>query len=173
MDINIKLSERSIDEAMEAVTEYKKMIERKAEKLRTEVANHIWREMQSGFDNAFAEVGIGGYYYDKADVDVEITEEGGCLLVMATGRDVVFCEFGAGVFYNGGAGTSPHPLGERLGFTIGSFGKGLGKRRAWGYYDGNDYVVTQGTPASMPIHRAVESVCGQIFDIAHGVFDGD
>lgn len=41
---------------------------------------------------------------------------------------MLFIEFGAGIHYNGSAGSSPHPKGNEFGYTIGSYGKGLGKK---------------------------------------------
>ena len=81
------------------------------------------------------------------------------------------CKFGAGVYHNGSVGSSPNPFGNDLGFTIGSYGKGYGKKQAWGYYDENgDLVITRGTPASMPLYNAAQEVMRKAVEIAKEVF---
>lgn len=71
------------------------------------------------------------------------------------GEQAVFVEFGAGVYYNGAAGSSPHPYGVELGYTIGDYGWGFGQFDEWGYTDANGkYRLTHGTPAAMPLYNA-------------------
>ena len=90
--------------------------------------------------------------------------------VIAEGEDAVWCEFGAGVYHNGSAGSSPNPYGKDLGFTIGNYGKGYGKRTAWGYFEDGELVITRGTPASMPMYNAVQEVARKAIEIAREVF---
>lgn len=59
------------------------------------------------------------------------TEDESSVLVIAHGQDAIFIEFGTGVYHNGLG--SPHPKGEELGMTIGSYGKHLGLRRTWSF----------------------------------------
>lgn len=92
-------------------------------------------------------------------------------MIVADGEDAVWCEFDAGVYHNGAAGSSPNPYGPELGLTIGSYGKGHGKRSAWGYYDENgELVITRGAPASMPMYRAARDVTVRAVQIAREVF---
>ena len=71
------------------------------------------------------------------------------------GEQAVFVEFGAGVYYNGSPGTSPHPYGVELGYTIGDYGWGFGRSEEWGYTNANGkYRLTHGTPAAMPLYNA-------------------
>lgn len=71
------------------------------------------------------------------------------------GEQAVFVEFGAGVHYNGSAGTSPNPWGVELGYTIGGYGMGQGQNDSWEYQDeSGKYHVTHGTPAAMPLYHA-------------------
>ena len=70
------------------------------------------------------------------------------------GEQAVFVEFGAGVYYNGAAGSSPHPYGVELGYTIGDYGLGLGKNDTWEYVKNGKYHITHGTPAAMPLYHA-------------------
>ena len=80
-------------------------------------------------------------------------------------------EFGAGVYYNGAVGSSPNPLGTELGFTIGSYGLGNGRKEVWGYTGEDGQIhLTHGAPASMPLYKAVQSVSRDIVRIAREVF---
>jgi hypothetical protein len=79
-------------------------------------------------------------------------------------------EFGAGVYHNGSVGSSPHPKGVELGYTIGSYGKGYGKGRAWGYYDNGELRITRGTPAKMPMYTATQSIINKAVSIAREVW---
>ena len=105
-----------------------------------------------------------------ANVDVTVNEEGNATVVIASGNDAVFVEFGAGVYNNGSVGTSPHPKGAELGFTIGSFGKGNGRKDVWGYYGEGGLTLTHGTPASMPMYRGMREACDRLAEIAWEVF---
>lgn len=92
-------------------------------------------------------------------------------VVVASGEDAVWVEFGAGVYHNGAAGSSPHPKGNELGFTIGSYGKGNGRKTTWGYLDDDGELhLTHGTPATMPMYRAMETVSEEVYLIAKEVF---
>ena len=70
------------------------------------------------------------------------------------GENAPFIEFGAGSHYNGAAGSSPHPLGTELGFTIGSYGMGQGVNDSWEYTKDGTKYVSHGTQALMPLWNA-------------------
>ena len=56
--------------------------------------------------------------------------------------------------------------------VIGSYGKGNGKKRTWGYVDeGGGLVYTDGFKASAPMYVACVTVCETLGQIAKGVFD--
>lgn len=89
------------------------------------------------------------------------------------GEDAVFVEFGAGVHYNTEAGTSPHPNGVELGYTIGSYGHGQGANEKWLYTDDNGVeVVSYGTEAAMPLANAKSRMDQTYADIARSTFKG-
>lgn len=82
-----------------------------------------------------------------------------------------FIEFGAGVYYNGEAGTSPHPKGQEFGFLIGSYGVGHGVQKVWGYYDETGaLVMTHGVEATMPVLKAYEKIIADYVSVARRVF---
>ena len=91
--------------------------------------------------------------------------------LVVEGSDLLYIEFGAGIRYNGSAGTSPHPKGEEFGYTIGSYGRGQGKNDFWFYYaDTGETVMSHGTEATMPVFRASQEIIQNIRRIAREVF---
>lgn len=90
-----------------------------------------------------------------------------------SGHEAIFIEFGAGVYYNTGLGSSIHPKGVELGFEIGSWsfgpkGKGLAGNPGWFY--GGEY--THGTPTYMPMYSGAQELAQKIYEIANEVFNG-
>lgn len=168
--ITFSLDPDSIDNAIKKVEEYKKEVEKKCETLRIRVAQAIQDKAQAGFAGAVVDdllkgarmanvtVGLGSSLSDK-----EAT------LVIANGTDAVWVEFGAGVYHNGAAGSSPNPYGSELGFTIGGYGT-KGTQNVWGFYEDGALHLTHGTPAKMPLFNAVVAVSDDIADIAKEVF---
>lgn len=91
--------------------------------------------------------------------------------LVCEGKDLLFIEFGAGIHYNGNAGGSPHPKGEELGYTIGSYGKGQGKNDFWFYYaDSGEAVMSHGTESTMPVYKSGIEIRRQVLKIAREVF---
>lgn len=168
--IHIALDSASVEDAIREVERYRQDLERKTGLLRQRIGETIAWSASQGFSGALADDIInGGKRY--ADVDVSVDEKGDITVVIASGDDAVFVEFGAGVYNNGSAGTSPHPRGTELGFTIGSYGKGNGRKNVWGFYgDGGEKILTHGTPASMPMYRGAREACEHIGEIAREVF---
>lgn len=86
-------------------------------------------------------------------------------------KSILWIEFGAGVHFNGHLGSSPHPKGEELGYTIGSYGKGQGKNDFWFYYaDSGEAVMSHGTESTMPVYKAGLKIKRQILKIAREIF---
>lgn len=160
----------SIDAAVKEIRDYAEWVKRKMDELRERVAYFIAKDASAVFNTAVADdlIGEGAVI---GSVDVVVEDNGNMTLVIANGEDAVFMEFGAGVYYNGGVGSSPNPLGAALGYTIGSYGKGNGAKAVWGF-KGEDGALhlTHGVPASMPLYRALQSVVNDIEQIAREVF---
>lgn len=167
--ISFGLSVQDIDRAMKELADYKQDILKKTELLRERVVERLCVEAQSGFNGAVVDDLVrGGQKF--AQVRVTVDNRGDMTVVVADGQDAVWIEFGAGVYHNGSPGSSPHPHGVELGMTIGGFGKGNGKKETWGYYEEGTLKLTHGTPAVMPMARAVTTVCNEISEIAREVF---
>ena len=167
--ISFGLSTKEIDRALRELADYKQEIIRKTELLRDKVAERLAEEAKTGFNGAVVDDLVkGGQKF--AQVDVSVDNRGSVTVVVASGEDAVWVEFGAGVYHNGSPGSSPHPNGAELGMTIGGFGKGNGKKEVWGYYEDGELKLTRGTPARMPMACAVTTICNDIKDIAKEVF---
>lgn len=174
--INISLSKKSIQEAISQLRQYNNWLMQKTTRLVKELAevgipiidenmvkaSYTYDEdgVRSGSDtnhNAYVKLHSFGSY-SEATLIVE-------------GRELMFIEFGAGVFYNGEAGTSPHPKGEVNGMVIGSYGEGNGVQKIWGYYaDSGELVLTHGVEAQMPVYKADMEIIQKYFEIARRVF---
>lgn len=155
---------------MAQVERYEKGLEEKTERLRRRVAEELWQLCKEGFNGSVYDDII----HDGMRVpDVEVTrdEKGTVSVVAALGKEAVFAEFGAGVYYNPGG--SPNPLSPPGVVAIGTYGQGRGSRKVWGFYDeqGNLHL-THGTPASMPMYRAIQAVAQRLPELAREVFAG-
>ena len=167
--ISFGLSSSDIDRAIKELADYKQDILKKTDLLREKVAQRLADEAEKGFNGAVLDDLIkGGTKF--AQVDVSVDNRGSVTVVVANGEDAVWIEFGAGVYHNGSPGSSPHPSGAELGFIIGGFGKGNGKKETWGYYEEGELKLTRGTPATMPMSRAITTVCDGLSEIAKEVF---
>ena len=169
--VKFTLDAKSISKAVKEIQEYKREVLRKTNELRKRIAERIAEDASSGFASAIVDdllPNSGGAR--GANVSVEVSDSGNTTLVIANGQDAVWCEFGAGVYHNGSVGSSPHPKGAELGFTIGSYGKGLGSKTVWGFYEGGELRLTHGAPASMPMYTACQKACDEIANIAREVF---
>jgi len=166
------LDASSVDAAIREIQEYANWVQTKTDELRERVAELIRRNAHILFVRGGDELLESDSMFTWNDVEVRV-ESGGdnTTLVIADGKEAVFIEFGAGVYYNGPVGSSPNPLGAGLGFTIGSYGKGYGAKEVWGFYgEDGELHLTHGTPANMPLYNAVQSVSQDIVRIARGVF---
>lgn len=167
--ISFSLDSKSIGEAIREIEEYKQEVKHKTEQLRERIAERIAENARQGFGSAVVDDLLRGGARN-ASVDVSVDTRENVSVVVANGEDAVWVEFGAGVYHNGQAGSSPHPKGGELGLTIGGYGKGHGARNVWGFYEDGELKLTHGTPATMPMYHAMKTVCTEIVDIAREVF---
>lgn len=167
--ISLVLTTQGVNRAIKELEKYKQDFIKKCELLREKVAEKLADEAQNGFNGAIVDDLTQGDV-KIAQVDVSIDDRGSLTAVVASGEDAVWVEFGAGVYYNGSPGSSPHPHGAELGMTIGGFGKGNGKKQVWGFYEDGELKLSRGTPARMPMTRAVTAICNDIQSIAKEVF---
>lgn len=113
---------------------------------------------------------------NDAEVSVEKRQNG--YAVKASGKTVLFIEFGTGVHY-----PDKHPEGAENGMIHGTYGKGYGKNDYWYYtgmpgtaggelaYGRTNTTKTHGNPANMPMYTTVKELEGEIERIVKEVFD--
>lgn len=93
------------------------------------------------------------------------------LLISATGSSVTFIEFGSGVEQ---PAYHDQLTATKLGFIRGEYGKGRGKRRAWGYYDdAGELVITHGNPPARAFYDAEKEMMERATEIVWEVFRND
>lgn len=166
--ISIELSEESIEQAIREIEAYKKSLAYKTAQFIERLTNagiavieqNMYTEGDSSTEhNTYVRINSFGEYSEAT--------------VVLQGRDIAFIEFGAGVHYNGEVGSSPHPKGQELKLTIGSYGKGHGAEDFWWYVDESGAPqYSQGTRASMPMYKAGVEMRNRVIGIAKEVFGG-
>lgn len=118
-----------------------------------------------------AELGFRTAEYDGTN-DVTVQEaywqDEHTLVLAAHGQAVAFIEFGTGVF------NPPHPNPPSWA-QRGEYGKGHGKRKAWGYYGdpgtngkvrASGVVITHGNPPARAMYDATQEMRRQVRQIA-------
>lgn len=181
--IILTLDPASIDQAYSKIRQYQRELPDKLVRLRKMIAERVAWSASSGFRTATAGAVFGRLNGGKvkpeepiigSSVQVTVTHYGDLSVVFAEGDEAVFIEYGAGVYFNGSAGSSPHPWGSQFGYAIGTYGKGHGKRNVWGYSDGNGGIVlTHGTPAAMPLYNGLKEARAVLDELILEVFGDD
>jgi len=137
-------------------------------KLRERVAQEIANNID--FSNALITVWNRNHELTarQPDISVSVRSESDRSLVIVSGADAVWVEFGTGVYHN----KTDHEWGASLGFTIGGYGLGHGNQETWAYFDTteNEVKYTHGIEASRSMYRAVTTVMEQINTLAVEVF---
>jgi hypothetical protein len=159
--IRMSLSTKSISQAIKELKAYRDSLESRKQQLLDELANIGVREASVRFTTAIYD-GV-----NDSDVTLEVIDNG--YRIVAEGKAVAFIEFGAGVYHNP---SEPYPKPRPEGIVgIGEYGKGMGKRQAWGFHDeSGELVITHGNPAAMPMWYASEEMRNSILKIARKVF---
>lgn len=170
------LSSKSLQKLIDELEAYRKSLDHKADVLRQRVAEMIRWSAEAGFSTALTTDIFTGAEPPPSDVQVNVEDDGDVTLVIASGEEAVFIEFGAGIYYNGGEGMigkSPHEWGEEKGFLIGEYGKGHGKKNVWALPGSthDNPILTHGTPAAMPMYHGVQEVLTILEDLAKEVFN--
>lgn len=169
--IKFKLSTASINQAIAELEAYKQNVKDKTVLLRKRLAEELAKKVEAGFNGAIYD----DLLYEGMSVPnvrVEVTHNQDKSIVIAHGKEAVFAEFGAGVYYNGPVGSFPHPNTPAGIVAIGKYGHGYGAREIWGFYDmeTGEFKLTHGTPASMPMYYALQELAQIVPQIAREVF---
>ena len=159
--ISVGLSQDEIERAIRKLKHYRKTFLDKEKRLIEGLAEIGLKEASVRFTTAM--------YDGTNDVSVRLDTTANGYVIVAEGKAVAFIEFGAGVYHNG---SEPYPNPRPSGIVgIGEYGKGYGKRKAWGYLDeNNELVITRGNPAAMPMWYASEEIKNSVLKVVREVF---
>lgn len=168
--ITMTLDVASIDRAIAELERYRNEFPARIRRLREMIAERIRWRAEIGFSTAMVNDMVDGEDPRGNDVTVDVTHQENLSVVFTHGTQAVFIEFGAGVYHNGPVGTSPHPWGVALGYTIGGYGNHKGQYDVWRTPNGG---WTYGTPAEMPMYRGMTEAVRAIEDMVREVFRDD
>ena len=159
--ITMSLSSDSIESAIKELKAFRDSLDAKKYQLAEELTKIGLREASIRFTTAMYD-GV-----NDSNVTAELTHFG--YRIVAEGKAVAFIEFGAGVYHNTG---EPYPDPRPEGIVgIGEYGKGYGKRPAWGFRnEDGELVITRGTPAAMPMWYASEEMRNSVLKKFKEVF---
>jgi len=167
--ISISLSQKSIENAIKELNQYKDNLQRKNEEFVRRLAELGIPVINQNILAALGDSDKNHNVYIKL-YGIESVSQA---TLVCEGKDILFIEFGAGVHYNGASGSSPNPKGKEFGYTIGSYGKGQGNNDFWFYYaDSGESVMSHGTEATMPVYKASIEIIQNIRKVAKEVFGG-
>lgn len=165
--ISMTLSERSIADAIRQLEEYRDSLIKKNDEFVRKLAEAGIPVINERIAAAAGDSDKNHNTYIRLNSFDDYSEG----VLVCEGRGLLWIEFGAGVHYNGAAGTSPHPKGQEFGYTIGSYGKGQGAKDFWYYYaDTGEAVRSYGTEATMPVYSASVKMRDEVLNIAKEVF---
>ena len=105
------------------------------------------------------------YYYE-----IHRKENSAYGKLVVENEDILFIEFGAGIYWN--MGGDSHPKEKEFGYGVGTY---PGQTHAfddegWWYWDGTKRIHSFGTQAAMPIHNTYLEMANRVIDIAREVF---
>lgn len=153
--MNITVTVRGLDEAIQALETYSSGIKQKVRELCRRLAQ---------FGLLLAQVSYEGAAYDGTkDIQVTVEETDNGYKIVASGAAVLFVEFGAGITYGYG-----HPQPGKYG---------PGTYPGEGHWDDpNGWWIpgtgehTYGNPPSMTMYNTAKDIKGEIESIAREVF---
>ena len=159
--------------AKDALSKWSESLPGKCEEIVDKASDNLAQQAKAGYSSAISDFLMNGSI-EYASIGVSVEGNGSEKTVVASGEDVLFVEFGAGVTLNGPAGSSPHAKGAQMGMTIGDYDKNsphsLGRLHDWKRPDGER---TMGTPASAALYLATLNTLDKIPQIASEVLTRD
>ena len=165
--ISMTLSRKSINDAINELKAYKQELMNK---------NEIFVQRLVDLGLSVVDMKVRQSLGDSDDASSSAYVDNLGRLVRAeihlTGSDVLFIEFGAGIYYNT---PGQHPLEDKFGMGVGTYpGQTHAFDDFWFYTDeqGNTGQVSYGTQATMPMYNASIEIYKQVRQIAQEVFGG-
>lgn len=154
------LNPASLRNAAAKIRAYEKRFQEKQQVFLRRLAEEGVQVAKARFDAA-----LMGYDGDQTEIQVEFNLENNAATILASGKTVAFLEFGAGV---------THPEHSSGLFQHGTYGKGYGNRRMWGFYPGGDstqdVVLTSGNDPAEAMTGAIRHIAEICADVAREVF---
>ena len=165
------LSLASIEKAQAQLEAFKTKLKRLKNELPKALTEYGATVAKANFASAPYDILLSGSW-SNANINVTAEQTDNGWRVLASGKEVCFVEFGAGVWYNGGGetylGTRPNGV-----VGIGEYGSGHGKQNVWVFGTGEDKTFTQGTPASNAMYYTAEELKRRIVDEARRILNDD
>lgn len=153
-DITIKMSTASINDAIEELQRIHDEFMRNLDLFVRTLAN-------DGVAVARTYIQTGAGTERRASVSWQVNQDGDIYRAQITmdGRDALFVEFGAGIYYN----PQDTPHASKYGMGVGTYpGQTHAFQSGWWYYDDSGQkAYTHGTEATMPMYHASESIQNQ------------
>lgn len=155
--INVSLDDKSIDNAIKELKQYKMWVLEKEKELRLRLAAVGATVASIQFSRAI--------YNGTNDITVRVDDTGSVAVVYAEGESLLFIEFGSGATYGYG-----HPLAGAHGYGPGTYPS---EKQNWDNPKGWYYAKGQhsyGNPPAMAMYEAVQKITEQVTQIAREVF---
>lgn len=170
------LSTKSIEAAIKQIEDYRNSLIDKCHELLERLVNEVGLPVVAVNVNKAKGDSNKEYTpieeWDISDPNVE------AIKLSIRGEQLVFIEFGAGRYYNGGpsiVGDSPHPKGMENGFWIGSWKaqpdyprKYSNGQFDWWITPGGE--ISHGTESTAPVYKAAQEMKAEVVRIATEVF---
>ena len=155
--IEIKLTDRSIGNAIKAVERYQAWVSEKEKELRSRLAMLGATVASIRFARAI--------YTGSNDITVRVDDTGSKAVIYAEGEALLFIEFGAGITYGYG-----HPQAGEFGYGPGTYSEDKDNwKNPKGWWFGSSQH-TFGNPPAMAMYDAVQEIAKSVTEIAREVF---
>lgn len=160
MKIRLSLDQKSVQNAIDRIGEYRKGLRAKAEEISRRLAEYGAMLAENAYD--------GVPYTGDRNVYVSVEERPDGYAIIADGETVLFLEFGAGITMGYG-----HPQNADFGMGPGTYpippGKGHWNDPKGWYTPQGEH--TYGNPPSMAMYNASQELRKQAVKIAQEVFE--
>ena len=166
MKIKIDLSTSSVRDAIKQLEAYRDKLEDKNEKFVRELAKLGKPVIKSNIARAS---GDSNPLHHIDIITVEKTETKTSCMLTLDGEDILFFEFGAGIYYN----EEDPPHAERFGYGVGTYPdqEHAFDPNGWWYRDDSDILHhSYGTEATSPMLKASHEIIANIRRIAREVY---
>lgn len=152
---------RSVSRAIKRLEEYKAWIKQKEEELLFKLASMGATRVELTLSHA--------QYDGNLNFTVSFDVDTNSATISASGQEVAFVEFGAGVWFND---AESYPLPRPDGIVgIGQYGKGKGNDpRGWWFSKNGASRFTRGNPPAMAFYKAKVEIEESIGNVAREVF---